>query len=479
MFSRLRRKMLWFNLAVTAFVMVAAFVAIYTVTYINIQKDIDRRLAEVFPSALLMTRANGLPGEWNPSGEIGLPGEIVSGRLPVGYKPSFAFIMDSNGRLVEIYSPLDFPIDTYYQAAEQAWEDRNGTINLNGRKWQYSTVRVTARTVSRDGIMFNIDNGFYQAAFLDVTTEKATLKRLTITFIVVGILMMGVLFAISLYFARRSVRPLEVSWEKQKQFVADASHELKTPLAIISANIDAIEAGGEETVNSQKEWLGYIRAELRRLNGLVGDLLYLAKSEDARQDQLLPFSLNHVVDTAIASMEALIYEKDIVLKTDLTQTPIFVHGDEEKIKQALLILIDNAAKYTPRQGTITVTLTYVGHLRNEESLISKGALTSEGPLRNEGSLTSEGSLGKLKGRALVRVANTGPGIAPEDLPRIFDRFYRPDDSRSHDSGGYGLGLAIAKTIVERAGGEITAQSILGVTTFSVVLRRAPQEKLSV
>jgi signal transduction histidine kinase len=245
--------------------------------------------------------------------------------------------------------------------------------------------------------------------------------------------MLAVLFAISSYFAKRSVRPIEESWKKQKQFVADASHELKTPIAIIGSNMDAILASGEETVDSQKEWFGYMRTELTRLNTLIGDLLYLAKSEDSKQGEPLPFDLNVTVEKAIASMEAMIYEKTIDLETHIEKN-VLLKGDEEKIKQAALILLDNAAKYTSENGKITVILK------------------------------------KLKGQAILQVQNTGSEIPQEDLSKIFDRFYRPDASRSQDSGGYGLGLSIAKTIVERSGGTISAQSISGINTFTIELK---------
>lgn len=245
-------------------------------------------------------------------------------------------------------------------------------------------------------------------------------------------IVLGVVFLLSLCFANLSIRPIEESTKRQKQFVAGASHELKTPLAIISANMDAIEASGEETVNSQKEWISSIRSEVSRMGRLVGDLLYLAKAEDAKE-KLMTFDLSIVCETAVASMEAIMYEKNRRLSTEI-EKDVSVRGDMERIKQAVLILLDNAAKYTDENGDIHVTLQ------------------------------------KLKQHAIFRVKNTGKGIPPEDVPRIFDRFYRPDSSRSKDSGGFGLGLSIAKSIVERAGGKISAQSNLGLTTFSIALK---------
>ena len=275
-------------------------------------------------------------------------------------------------------------------------------------------------------------SGDVQLAFLDITDSSKTLTQLLITFVLVGIAMLFILFGVSSYFANHSIRPIEDNWDKQKQFVADASHELKTPLAIISANTDALLANGEETVNSQKKWIDYIQSEARRMGKLVNDMLYLAKVEDTYEDQM-PFDLSNAVVDVIASVEALVFEKGIHL-TQTIEPSLIVKGDSEKIKQAFLILLDNATKYTPKYGWVDI------------------------------------SLKRSRNLAVCSVQNSGEGIPPDKLPRVFDRFYRSDPSRSQETGGYGLGLSIARTIVERSGGSISAESTERSNTFTFMLK---------
>jgi signal transduction histidine kinase len=165
---------------------------------------------------------------------------------------------------------------------------------------------------------------------------------------------------------------------------------------------------------------------------LINDLLYLAQSEDGRSDSL-DFDLGKLIVETTTSMEAVLYEKNIHFSQNI-QEGVLVHADEGKIGQALVILLDNAAKYTEEEGWILITMS------------------------------------KDKGWAKVSVQNSGQGIAPQDLPNIFDRFYRPDQSRSTESGGYGLGLSIFRAIIERSGGRVSVRSADKVTEFSFTLK---------
>ncbi|MDR2648199.1 MAG: HAMP domain-containing histidine kinase [Clostridiales bacterium] len=274
----------------------------------------------------------------------------------------------------------------------------------------------------------------YELILAEIANSRVTLNELLLTLIAIAAFVLIALMFVSYYFAVRAVRPIEEGYNKQKQFIADASHELRTPLAVIGANVDAIVSSGNETVDSQKEWFGYIRAELKRTGKLVDDLLYLAKSENIMREDSFPFDLSAVCETVCASMEAALYDAGKFLKTDIT-SGVTITADSEKITQALYILLDNAGKYTPQGGEIAVSLI------------------------------------KESDKAVIRVMNIGDGISPDDLPRIFDRFYRADSSRSAETGGYGLGLSIAKTIAENSGGTIAAESANGVTIFEIKLRR--------
>lgn len=248
----------------------------------------------------------------------------------------------------------------------------------------------------------------------------------------VGLIILLPLLWINYHLVRRSVTPIEASYNKQKQFVADASHEFKTPLAIISANIDAIETISEETVASQAEWFGYIKTQLQRATNLVDSLLYLAQASSHTPSTSLPLNLSDSCEKAAVSMEAVFFENNLVLHNQIEKN-IWVPISEAKLMQVLYILLDNAGKYTQPGGEIILSL-------------------------------------KTRDKyALLEIANTAEPLAQQDLARIFDRFYRPDASRSHETGGFGLGLAIAKAIIEDCGGQIQAHNLAGKLIFTIKL----------
>jgi signal transduction histidine kinase len=339
------------------------------------------------------------------------------------------FVRD--GQLENVNSQLDLEYDVYTEAWEKSEGLQSGKVALAGRTWMFA---IAENVPNADRFAANpYDAGLIRIAFLDITNSLGILRTLNITLAAVALGVLLALFVISYRFADRAVSPIEENFNRQKQFIADASHELRTPLAVISANIDAVTASGSDTVDSQEEWFDYIRSELKRSGKLVDDLLYLAKSENIRNESSLPFDLSAVCETVCASMEAVLYEGGQSLETTI-EKKISIMADSEKITSVLFILLDNAGKYTPNGGKITV------------------------------------ALARENDRAVLRVQNSGEGIAAADLPKIFDRFYRTDKSRSTETGGSGLGLSIAKAIVENSGGTIAADCAHGLTTFTVRLR---------
>lgn len=246
------------------------------------------------------------------------------------------------------------------------------------------------------------------------------------------ILSIGLAFLISLYIANRSIKPIEESYNRQKRFVADASHELRTPLATINANADLLLSHPDSTIAEEKKWIIYIKDETERMTGLTNDLLYLAKSDADREEKVSSaVSISDITESTILETEAAAFEKGLEL-TYSVEPNIRMIASQDRLKQLILILIDNALKYTPKKGTIHV------------------------------SLSKEGS------KAVMRVENSGDGIAPDELPHIFDRFYRTDKSRARESGGSGLGLSIAKSICKSINADIRADSIPGKTTVFTV-----------
>ncbi len=266
--------------------------------------------------------------------------------------------------------------------------------------------------------------------FLDVSTQKQANEHLVWITIVIGGLSIGLFLAIAILLSGWLVKPVEDTFKKQKLFISNASHELKTPLAVISANADVL-----ETEIGNNKWLSYIRSEAVRMSELVNELLCLARLDDKSGHQLVMADMNLtdlVLQTALP-FESTVFEMGKKLEVD-AEPDIEYYGDSSSIKHILTILIDNAIKYSNDNGEISVKLY------------------------------------RHANKKIIEVYNTGDGIPNDKLNKVFERFYRQDEARNSKSGGYGLGLAIAKSSVEAHNGKIYAQGEYGKwVKFVVVL----------
>lgn len=257
------------------------------------------------------------------------------------------------------------------------------------------------------------------------------MRKLIISSVVIGIFSILLSYLICLYIANRAVKPVEDSYNSQKRFIADASHELKTPLAVIKTNLEILKANKCESVESQGKWIEYISFQTDRMSKLVNDLLYLAKVDNNEVlGEKSEFNISDVIMNQLLSFEAIIYENSISLDYDI-QEDIKFFGNKEGVNQVVGILLDNAIKHSYKGKDIIVKL-----------------------VENKGEIT-------------FSITNYGEVIPEEDLNKIFDRFYRVDKSRSREKGGHGLGLSIAKTIVEKEGGNIKVISKNNMTSFIV------------
>lgn len=244
-------------------------------------------------------------------------------------------------------------------------------------------------------------------------------------------LLMGAVFEVILFFVCRKVtkwmmRPVEESFEKQKQFIADASHELKTPVAVIMANAEAMEQ------DSQGPWLDNIKEESARMNGLITSLLDLTRSEQTRP-VLEKVNLSRLLEKQCLIMEAAAFEKKRTLEEAIAPD-LCVMAEPSSLTQVVSILIDNAIEHS--DGRVIAAL-------------------------------------ERKGKEVIMtISNSGRPIPPDLREKIFERFYRADSSRNRSSGRYGLGLAIAKSIVDGLNGRILVDCKDGLTSFQVILRAA-------
>ncbi len=402
MFRKLQNRFLLLNLSLISVLVMVSFCVIYAMTYQNTMRDIDMSLNMEIRNAFSI---QGIQPPGKPDGHA------TEKRPPNRFK-SFSVWTDETCEVTKVNSAFDIDSSVYEAAIQSlsSGKKQEGTVKSESALWRY-------RTEIRQGT----DGGFI-IAFLDITSEHAMLTRLIYTFLFVALITLVAVFCISLFFARKAIRPIEQAWEKQKRFVADASHELKTPLTTIGTNVDVLLSHPDAAICDEAKWLVYIKDEAERMTHLTEDLLYLARM-DAHADtpMLSRVSFSDAAENTILAMEAVAYEKTLSLSYEI-EPDVFVLGDAEKLRQLVMILLDNAIKYTPEGGSIEV------------------------------------SLKSVKQTARFCVANTGEAIPAEDAAHLFDRFYRADASRTRDSGGYGLGLSIAQAIAQMHSGRIFVKS---------------------
>lgn len=340
--------------------------------------------------------------------------------------PSITFItleIDQNGTLVKQAQSFNTEVDNIIlkNAADTILnsKDNSGIISICNSNYSY--LKST-----------NSNTKITKIALIDRSNYQVLIYQLLKSFLLVGVLSLIILFIISIYFTNKSIKPIKEAFDKQKQFIADASHELKTPITIIKTNTSLVLSNPNDTIKHQAKWINYINSQTDRMSKLIDEMLSLAKL-DAQENNiiLVPINISKVIESMILMFDAIIYENNINLETTISRD-VFVNGDKENLKKLFSILMDNAIKHTNKNGTLSIKL-----------------------------ITD-------KNKVKIIVKNTGKGIAKENLEKIFDRYYRSDDSRLRETGGYGLGLAIAKSIVSKHKGKIYAQSTLNKDTSFIV-----------
>ena len=275
------------------------------------------------------------------------------------------------------------------------------------------------------------DNGLYQKlAFVDMSMEQATLREMMGSYLQIGAAAMLLLLGVSILLSRWATRPVERAWRQQRQFLSDASHELKTPLTVILSNAELLESA--QLPERPARWTDNIRSEAGRMKSLVEEMLTLARADNmVRTAVLEEVSLSDLAADCTLSFEPVAFEAGKPLQEDVAED-VTVLGDREKLRQVIAILLDNAVKYGAAGGAITLTLQ------------------------------------KTDRQARLTVANPGEPIPPQQLRRLFERFYRADASRGEQSG-FGLGLPIAATIAAEHKGTLKAESDAASTRFILTL----------
>ena len=397
MFDKLKRKFILINMSLLTIVFILIFGTIYITTTISMEKDLEHDLRNT----------------------------LSTPRKPVPNSP-----MMSSSIIIELDSDNNIAtVTTYMEVDENMLQETMYTIIKNENK--FDKIKIDG---SSYGYLKEYSNKGLRIAIMSREPQIDVLNNLLKVFISIGSISLIFLLLISIYLTNKTIKPIKETFEKQKQFIADASHELKTPLAIIRTNNSLVLSNKNLTVESQSKWLNYINNQIERMSELIDEMLSLAKLDSNRgHDEFVVFNLSKLLNNILLTFEAVIFENKIELESNIEED-ISIKGDKESIKKVFTILLDNAIKYTNQSGKIDVDL------RQEKN--------------------------KIK----IKVKNSGEGINKKDINKIFERFYRVDTSRARESGGYGLGLSIAKSIVENHNGKIYAESNVGKdTTFIIEL----------
>lgn len=344
------------------------------------------------------------------------------------------FIMENDGKFPDI--KLDLPLPEDFITAETPYESRFFTAiyDPDGRMISVDTANIAAVDDNMAAEMANevkgsnnnrglwgnyrflieSEYGYTRIIFLDCTKSLENFSVflvLSITFSLLGIV---AVFFFLLIISERILKPISESYDKQRRFIADAGHDIKTPLTIIDADTEllTLEVG-------ENEWLEDIRRQTERLSALTTELIYLSKMEERRKAEYTFFPISDVTEDIATSFGAPAKKKSINLVTDIAPG-IFYKGDETGIKKLINILFDNAIKYSPDNTEITVTLK------------------------------------RQKGDICLTVKNYAKELTDEAIAHIFERFYRSDSARS-SAGGFGIGLSVAQAIVTTHKGKISAE----------------------
>ncbi|MBO7175651.1 MAG: HAMP domain-containing histidine kinase [Spirochaetaceae bacterium] len=340
-------------------------------------------------------------------------------------KNFFGITYDMEGKLASI-------LDTFPRYTD---EEMNELINL-GLDLEF-TEKPKMFFSSMGSFLYikkNTNQGSL-VALADFTREMKTAGRMMLVSVGIYLLSIMISAAVAWFVAKRSVRPVQEAFETQKQFIADAGHELKTPISVVAANADAL--SGEIGDN---KWLNYIKSETNRMARLINDLLYLAKNDAGRMPLVYSsVDVSRVVEAAVLPFESIVYEQDKELELEIQEGVQWV-CDGGGISQIVVILLDNAIKNSSAGAKIKVSLAMEGNRRGNRS---------------------QGKFGKSHSHPVITVYNQGEGLSEDEIKQIFKRFYRSDSSRTRTTGGCGLGLSIAQAIAQAHQGSIVVEGCQG------------------
>ncbi len=420
MIRKLQRKYISITAAALFAMILLVLAAVNGIFFFQTDRQLNERLDRIMETQ--PPQLNGFTKEEPPKE----PDQSESHRTPKVFAPfgdrlrihsdGCLLLLNADGEILEIRQ----------DAAENYSEDELTAIAAairSGRKdsgrYQYFKYRVEDCAIGEAVTAIGLIN-----ASMDL---NAVFTMLVIS-VVIGIASLSLVLLVILFASKRAIKPIVESYEKQRQFVTDAGHELKTPLTVISANSELA-----RMLYGDSEWFDGIDRQVARMNRLVRSMITLARMDEEQKPDFAPFDLSDAVYDTAKSFEGLIHSQGKLITFDI-QENISYTGEESGIRQVVSILLDNAVKYCDEKGKIAVRLFPSGN------------------------------------RIRLQIINDYKNAQDCDLSRVFERFYRADKARTSD-GSYGLGLSIAKSVVELHRGEIRAVSLAQERIlFEVVLK---------
>ena len=338
----------------------------------------------------------------------------------------FFYIFDEKTKQLVNFERPSYRLELFVKGVIEKWDiepDKVETFQHTNETGQLSTVMMTSKKIVVGEVVQTLYIG------KDVTALYSGLRKATYAQVVLGFIALIIASAIGYYMAGKAIIPLKEAYDKQKQFAADASHELRSSAELLLA---------DKSIQNPflRQVLEDVKSEVKKMTNLVSDLLMVARSDNnALKMKIQRVDLSEILSQVVRTMSPIAEKKNIRLAGE-NFDKIIINADEQKIKQLVIILVDNAIKYTLEGGSVVVRL-------------------EEFDLKH----------------AIFSVMDSGIGIAEEDLDKVFERFYRVDKARSREMGGNGLGLAIAAEIVKVHEGKISVASKLGEgTKFTVELK---------
>lgn len=401
MLKKLQRKFVVINMTMVTTMLFVIFCLVYHFTQRNLEMENISMMKAIAANPFHVDHPD------NPSSELKLPFFILQ--------------LGIEGELVSAGGGYYDLSDWIFLRSliEESNQSRQETGVIEEHNLRYLRVKMPRETI---------------LVFSDISSERNTLTHLLQSCAVIGLISFFVFLGISIFLAKWAVKPVAKAWQQQKQFIADASHELKTPLTVVMTNTELLQCDGYNDME-RKQFLQNIALMSQQMKRLIEKMLELAKTDN--QQTTLPMgacNLSKLVLDAAIFFEGVFVEKGLWLESSV-EPDINVWGNEESLRQLIDILLDNAQKYSYADSVAHICL-YSSDRR----------------------------------KCCIKVSNCGTPIPQQELTSIFQRFYRTDKARSRD-GGFGLGLSIAENIVTQHSGKIWAESQEGINSFFVELRK--------